>query len=212
MSGYMYPGRTEPLNIMQPSTLVVFGVFYSPIIISFCMLIASFVFQNFKGIIYLGFMLAMCVAREFLYKSAGGSEPIPTTPICNAINYSKHGNSSFTAFMLSFTFIYICFPMFLNDSVNWIIFGLFLSLLIADGGIRAFNNCITSISILMLNYVAGVLAGFGIIGLMVMGGSEKFLFFNEVQSNKVVCDRPKKQQFKCQVYKNGELVGSVMRN
>ena len=42
---------------------------------------------------------------------------------------------------------------------------------------------------------------------MSLGGSHKHLFFNETQSDKVVCSRPKKQQFKCQVYKNGKLVG-----
>jgi hypothetical protein len=47
------------------------------------------------------------------------------------------------------------------------------------------------------------------VGCMYAGGSGKFMFFNEVQSNKDVCNMPSKQTFKCQVYKNGELIGNV---
>jgi hypothetical protein len=56
------------------------------------------------------------------------------------------------------------------------------------------------------NMVAGLVLAMSIVGTMSANGGEKFLFFNEVQSNKVVCSRPTKQQFKCTVYKNGEIL------
>jgi hypothetical protein len=34
------------------------------------------------------------------------------------------------------------------------------------------------------------------------------LFINELNSNKEVCTVPSKQQFKCSLYRNGEIVGS----
>jgi hypothetical protein len=40
-------------------------------------------------------------------------------------------------------------------------------------------------------------------------GLGDYLIFNEVSSTKEVCTVPKKQTFKCSVYKNGELVGST---
>jgi hypothetical protein len=48
-----------------------------------------------------------------------------------------------------------------------------------------------------------------IVTLMYAGGSGKYLFFNEVSSNKEVCYQPSKQTFKCQMYKDGELVGQL---
>ena len=48
-----------------------------------------------------------------------------------------------------------------------------------------------------------------ILSFMYAGGSSKYLFFNEVSSNKEMCSQPNKQTFKCSVYKNGELIGSV---
>ena len=44
---------------------------------------------------------------------------------------------------------------------------------------------------------------------MYTDNSSKYLFLNETQSNKDVCSMPKKQTFKCSVYKNGELIGSL---
>jgi hypothetical protein len=34
------------------------------------------------------------------------------------------------------------------------------------------------------------------------------LFINELNSNKEVCSVPSKQQFRCSVYKDGQIVGS----
>ena len=53
-----------PLILFQPFNIVVFLSFYSPIILAISVLGMSFVFQNFKGFIYLGFLLGCCVVRE----------------------------------------------------------------------------------------------------------------------------------------------------
>ena len=41
-------------------------------------------------------------------------------------------------------------------------------------------------------------------------GHKDLLFYNEIISNNVICNRPAKQTFKCQVYKGGELVSSTV--
>ena len=48
-----------------------------------------------------------------------------------------------------------------------------------------------------------------IVTLMYVGGSGKYLFFNEVSSNKDICYQPTEQTFKCEVYRDGTLVGSL---
>jgi hypothetical protein len=59
---------------------------------------------------------------------------------------------------------------------------------------------------IILNMLGGIAIAASFIGLMHMGKSERFLFFNEVNSDKETCSRPSNQTFKCKVYKNGELV------
>jgi hypothetical protein len=62
---------------------------------------------------------------------------------------------------------------------------------------------------LFINILLGFVSSALIVTFMYAGGSSKYLFFNEVASNKTVCYKPDNQTFKCAVYKNGELVGNI---
>ena len=208
----MEPATGASIDILQPSNLLVFMVFYSPIIVCISILVFTFMIQSFKGFIYLGFMFAASILREFLYYAAGGKEPKPESPICSAIDFSGHGNNTYSSFMLSFTLMYLCFPMFMNSSMNWLLFGGLVAYLAADVAVRMISKCSTSVSMIFANIVGGLILGLGVVASMSAGGSAKYLMFNDVQSNKVVCSRPKKQQFKCAVYKNGELIRNKVIN
>ena len=198
-----------PLVMYQPMNLIVLLTFYSPIIIALGVLSMSFIFQNFKGFIYLGFLLSVSVAREFLLMISGATQKVSANRVCDMAQYSKYGNTGFSIFVISFTLFYICMPMFLNKDVNWWVFGGLLFYLLMDVGIRYMKQCITQVSDILLNLVTGAAVGLLIPGLLYVGGSSKYLFFNEISSTKEICSMPKKQNFKCAVYRNGELIGSA---
>ena len=111
-----------PLVMYQPMNLIVLLTFYSPIIIALGVLSMSFIFQNFKGFIYLGFLLSVSVAREFLLMISGATQKVSANRVCDMAQYSKYGNTGFSIFVITFTLFYICMPMFLNKDVNiwWI--------------------------------------------------------------------------------------------
>jgi hypothetical protein len=197
-----------PLLMYQPFNIVVLLTLYSPIIVTLGVLSMSFIFQNFKGFIYLGFLLAASVLREFLLMIFGAKQQVSANKICNSVEYSKYVNSGFSVFVLSFTVLYICLPMFLNNDVNYLIFGGLLTYLLIDIFIRYTKECITTYTDILLNVATGAFSGAIIPGMLYVGGSSKYLFFNEISSNKEICSMPKKQQFKCNVYKNGELIAS----
>ena len=202
-------GFDAPLVITQPMNLIVLLVFYSPVIVALGVLSMSFIFQNFKGFIYLGFLLGVSVLREFLLMIFGAKSEITTNRVCNMAQYSKYGNSGFSVFVLSFTVLYICLPMFLNGDVNYWVFGGLLTYLLVDIGMRYAKACITTYTDILLNVATGAFAGSAIPAMLYIGGSSKYLFFNEISSNKEICSMPKKQQFKCSIYKNGQLVTST---
>ena len=160
-------------------------------------------------------MLAMSVLREFMF-SVSGNKETPGLPgmgsanICDTISYSKNGNNTYSVFMMTFTTVYLCMPMFVNSSVNWLFLGTCIAWILIDIAIRKKAGCVTSVNAIFTNIVIGLVMAMTIVGTMTANGSEKFLFFNEVQSNKVVCSRPKKQQFKCAVYKNGEVLTNTV--
>ena len=198
-----------PLILFQPFNIIVFLSFFSPIIIAFSMLSMSFIFQNFKGFIFLGFLLGFTIIRTYIY-SLNGYDPIKDDhTICNSIQYTKYGNSAFSSFVFAFTMMYLFLPMFTNGGVNFWIVSSLLSYFFIDLFIKTYKKCIGSMSDLFLNILMGLASGATIVMLMYSGGSGNFLFYNETTTNNgQVCSMPSKQTFKCQVYKNGELVSS----
>jgi len=201
--------QETPLLFFQPFNILVFLCFYSPIIVTMGVLGMSFIFQNFKGFIYLAFLLACCAAREALYKFTGSIPSISNGTICTSIQYSKYGNPSFSAFVFAFTIMYISLPMFINGYVNfWIFSGLVFYFLI-DMLIKIYKGCIINKGDLAFNILLGIGLSAGFVSALIAGDSGRFLFFNEVSSTREMCSQPKEQTFKCSLYKNGELLSDI---
>lgn len=202
-------GRGTPLKIFQPFNLIVFISFYSPIILPIIMVWLTFVFQNFKGFIFLGFLICVCLLRYFIYMMSGSSPIQSDGTICTSVEYSKYGNATFSAFVFAFTIMYLSLPMFINSSVNYWVFSGLIIYFFLDLFVKWNKGCITKGAELFLNVLTGLVSSSIIVTLMYIGGSGKYLFFNETQSNKEVCSMPKNQTFKCNVFKNGELIGNL---
>ena len=165
----------------------------------------SFIFQNFKGLVYLGFLIGVCVLRVFFYWVSGSSNTTNNGDFCSNVKYSEYGNSTFSLFVFAFTITYLSIPMFINNSVN---FPTFLGLLVyflLDIFIKLYKKCIRSFSDMILNILCGAISA-GIIITLMSSTSSQYLFFNEISSSKEICSMPKKQTFKCAVYKNGTLI------
>lgn len=209
IKGGLSMNNNTPLLLFQPFNIVVFLSFYSPIILAVTMVLVSFMFQNVKGLIYLGFLIAACIIRTFVSVYTG-SKPISfDNTICTSVVFTRYNNSSFSVYVFAFTIMYIFLPMFVNGENNYWIFTFLLLYAFMDMTIKFNKRCITTISDISINLLSGLGIAALIVSLMFVGGSSKYLFFNEISSNKEVCTLPSKQTFKCSVYKNGELVGNA---
>jgi hypothetical protein len=189
--------------------IIVFLSFFSPIILATSITGMSFIFQNFKGLIYLGFLIGCCVVRSYVYNMSGANPIVNDNTICTSIQYSKYGNPTFSAFVFAFTIMYLSIPMFNNGSIN---FWVFISLIVyffMDILIKIYKNCVIKMSDLFLNVLLGAASAALIVTLMYTGGSGKYLFFNEVSSDKEMCYQPSKQNFKCLMYKDGTLISEL---
>ena len=198
-----------PLQLFQPFNIIVFLSFFSPIILATCITSLSFIFQNFKGLIYLGFLIGCCVVRNYVYMVSGGTPLVNDKTICTSIQYTKYGNPTFSAFVFSFTIMYLSLPMFSNGAPNFWVFISLVSYFFIDMFIKLYKKCVIQTGDLFLNVLLGLTSAALIVTLMYSGGSGKYLFFNEVSSNKDICYQPKEQTFRCQVFKDGTLVGNV---
>ena len=187
--------------------------FYSPLII----LSSIFIFSMFTATIskfgwYLLWFFTISCIRYFMYTA------IPTpdaSAICDTFIPLDY---TYSTYVLTFTMTYFVMPMLLIskqnniNAMNYGVLALFISYIALDLFIKHTLQCIPTIfsSLVIGNFLGGLLCG--VIAVMVMYGStlKDYLYINEVNSNKEVCSMPSKQQFKCSVYKNGELVGSSM--
>ncbi len=199
----------SPLQLFQPMNLAIFLAFFSPIILASGVSSMSFIFQNFKGLIYLGFLIGCCFVRSFVYMMSGSQPIVNDRTICTSIQYSKYGNATFSAFVFAFTIMYLSFPMFSNGYVNYWVFISLVAYFFMDMFIKIYKNCVIKMSELFLNVLLGAASAAMIVTLMYAGGSGQYLFFNEMSSDKEMCYQPSKQTFKCNLMKNGEIISEI---
>lgn len=201
--------QDSPLQLFQPMNIIVFLSFFSPIILATSITGMSFIFQNFKGLIYLGFLIGCCVVRGYVYMMSGANPIVNDRTICTSIQYSKYGNPTFSAFVFAFTIMYLSIPMFSNGSVNFWVFISLITYFFLDIFIKIYKNCVIKMGDLFLNVLLGATSASLIVTLMYVSGSGKYLFFNEVSSDKEMCYQPSKQTFKCQMFRNGQLISEL---
>jgi hypothetical protein len=199
----------SPLQLFQPMNIVVFFSFFSPIILATSITGMSFIFQNFKGLIYLGFLIGCCLVRSYVYMMSGANPIVNDKTICTSIQYSKYGNPTFSAFVFAFTIMYLSFPMFSNGSINFWVFISLITYFFMDIFIKIYKNCIIKTGDLFLNVLLGAASAALIVTMMYAGGSGKYLFFNEISSDKDVCYQPSKQTFRCKMFKDGKLISEI---
>ena len=181
---------------------------YSPIILPCILTSLSFVFQNFNGLVYLMFLIAVSLFRNWLASVTIGEGVAEGDVECfagNDMEYTKYENKGFSIFVLAFSFFYVCYPMFVINDINYSIMSALLVYLIMNIIRRA--NCMTSTH-MYSNVLGGSLLGIAIPALLHLGNGTNYLFFNEISSSKEMCNINNKKTFKCKVYKNGELVGT----
>jgi hypothetical protein len=201
--------QDSPLQLFQPMNIIVYFSFFSPVILATSITSLSFIFQNFKGLIYLGFLVGCCVVRSYVYMMSGADPIVNDRTICTSIQYSKYGNPTFSAFVFAFTIMYLSLPMFSNNYVNYWVFIFLIAYFFLDIFIKIHKKCVIQMGDLFLNVLLGLSSAALIVTLMYTGGSGKYLFFNEVSSDKEMCYQPSEQTFKCSLYNNGELVSEL---
>ena len=178
--------------------------FISPyILISFFLLLSLFN-SNSKGIMYvIGAMILAIIVKSF----ASLVPPISNIKACNFFGDIINDIPCYSTALYSYTFMYLFMAMYNSNIMNYGVVIIFLILGAADAAVRLNYNCTNGYGILY-----GLLVGGGIGTawyFLFSSSSPQFLYFDEYVSNKVACSVPKKQDFKCQLYKDGQLVDSI---
>jgi len=159
------------------------------------MVMTSIFNQDLKAFFWLACAL-VGVGTAHLIHDVGMKERTITTgtatfvqidPVQDWVN--RYKKLSLSSFFIIFTLMYLGAPMQKNNDWNYFVLLGFL--------------------ILFIGSVMGAIYGLLCYFLAQTIGGDSLVYFNVISSNNVYCSRPKKQQFKCYVYKNGQIISTV---
>jgi hypothetical protein len=192
------------------ATVFTFLSIISPYLLVLLLLLNSIINSNIKGLIYL-FGVIFLFFIVLLFQSSINVHSGEHTEVAHCKIFSSkmpyYSIPSFNSALFIFTFVYILIPMVVNNAMNLPFLCILLILFAIDSGIRSQNKCTTLIGILFGSVIGIVLAIMWY--LIIKNNAPSLLYYDDLISNKVACSRPTKQQFKCSVYKNGQLLQSV---
>ena len=184
----------------------------SPILLGFFLIMGSIFNQNIKGLIYLGGILISAII-SLLISNLIGKRPDQNRPTnCDLIQIPFINNlfvcPSFTSVFLGFTIAYLMLPMIYNNQINYILFVTLILLFFIDAISKYLKKCNDLLDI-TTGGLLGIILGSIQFALLHYSKLDSLLYFDDLVSNNVICERPRKQTFKCAVYKNGELVKNL---
>jgi len=167
--------------------------------------------QDLKGLVYLAGILIASAINLFLMNQLQSKHEPRAGEVCSLIDVPIFGNAydspAPSSLIIAFTAAYLVVPMIFNSQMNYLVMAFFLVIYGIDGFYKVSSQC-TKTSGVILGGLTGLFLGLGWFILFHSTGYDSLLFFNDFQSNNVMCSKPSKQTFKCSVYKNGQLISS----
>ncbi len=184
----------------------------APFLLPFILLMISAFNQDIKGLVYLAALIFTAIITIFLNKQF--TSTTSNNVICNVINfpYTSSGKNIpyFNSVAITFTFMYLLYPMIANGSYNVPILLFTLFIYASDLYIKYFiHNCVGPVEI-AFGTLIGLVCAFTWCSLFYYTENSSLIYFNNLSDGKTEkCSTPDKQTFKCAVYKNGQLIQNL---
>jgi len=217
-------GKGEIQNALLNTSMNIFNSlsFYSPIIICVSIVLFSmFTATMEKAFFFFIWIFIITFIRIIVFKGFKSSQdPVTEIPEICLTGLSElfiPKDVTYSTYILTFTMMYFITPMVMVsrqnniNALNYGVLAFFIAYIVLDLFIKNSYACIPSMfsSLVIGNVLSGLFLGGVIAGIIMYGSNFKgYLYINEINTNKEVCSMPSKQQFRCNVYRNGELVGS----
>lgn len=218
------PEKSELQNALFNNTMNIFQSlsFYSPIIICVSIVLFSmFTATMEKAFVFFVWIFIITFIRIIVFKglksNEGVSIALPEICLTGLSELFIPMDVTYSTYILTFTMMYFITPMVMIskqnkiNALNYGVLAFFIAYIVLDLFIKNSLSCIPGFfsSLVIGDILCGIFLGGVIAGVIMYGSNLKsYLYINEINSNKEVCSMPSKQQFRCNVYKNGEIVAS----
>jgi len=179
----------------------------APFLIAFLMVMVSIINSNIKGFIYLLGLIILFIF-VLLFQNTIRIPMDNTNKFCHMFSMTQYSVPSFNSALYLYTIFYVLMPMINMGIINFPLIIVFLLFYVSDSIIKYRNKC-ASVSGIVMGSILGLFFGISWFLLIKSTGQNGLLYYDDLVSNKIACTRPTKQHFKCQVYKNGELIQDI---
>ena len=206
-SGVQVPESTSTgshLPMFHTPNLIFFSLISPYVLLGFFLLLSLFN-TNIKGIVFLIGVIIMIFFSSFVSKNMRGHE----SSVCNVFGGIGFLGKALPLSLLvyGFTFMYLLFPMVQNRMMNYPVLFSLLLLISSDISIKLKLECVNMKGIFVALSIATVS---GIAWYILIQNIAPYLLYHvDYISDKQVCSMPSQQHFKCNVYKNGELISTM---
>lgn len=216
------PTTNEMQNALFNSTMNIFNTlsFYSPIIICVSIVVFSmFTVTMEKAFVLFMWIFVITFLRIIVFKGFSiSSSEIPPICLTGVSQLFIPKDVTYSIYILTFLMMYFITPMIMisvqkkTNVMNYGVLAFFVAYIVLDLFIKKSFACVPGVfsSIVIGDLLSGIFLGSLISGIIMYGTTLKgYLYINEMNSNKEVCSMPSKQQFKCRVFKDGTLIGTM---
>ena len=200
------------INFTLTNILSLFAAVYPLFIVFFLVIASLFNMSPLKGLTYLGGLVTSFILWIIIAKIINRPRDAGAAITCSLISLPglNYKWPSFSVILTFFTFAYLLAPMIeQNHHMNWSVITLLLIFSSINMIYQVLQKC-SDIPGILLGCVLGLVFGFGWFSIFWHSGNRNLLFYNELVSNSVTCSRPTNTTFKCSVYRNSELISSVV--
>ena len=218
------PQLNDLQNSLFTNTMSIFNSlsFYSPIIISVSILIFSIFTKTIeKSLFFFMWIFIITFIRIIIF---AGIKPesipeIPTICLTGLTEIWVPKDVTYSTYILCFALMYFIFPMTMIsaqnkiNAVNYGVLAFFIIYIALDLFIKLSLQCIPAFfsTTVITNILGGLTLGVCASMIMYNTNLKSYLYVNEFNSNKEICSMPSKQTYRCNVFKNGELVSSSVK-
>tara|TARA_Y100000741_G_scaffold308813_1_gene252020 strand:- start:550 stop:1143 length:594 start_codon:yes stop_codon:yes gene_type:complete len=174
----------------------------------------SYINKDIRGIFWLMGAIMSSIFTGLILGVVGRKREIGETCLKNGYKLLGFSSTALPLNILTFTQSYLIFPMMDIGSINYrIIFGLEILFIMASYDKLTIDEaanpyCKSRAGEIVISGLGGYLVGY-LWYRMLSSKYKSALYYNDFQSNNVVCSKPSKQKFKCKVYKGGQLITAL---
>lgn len=182
------------------------------LLIFFFTLSAIFTGSVIKGLLYMLGIVITTTINKLVQNTLKVEQDKESSPFCNILPFpftNQYDNQIYSSphlssCILGYTLSYIIYPMMLlkytvNPAAIISLFGLSVI-----NSISEYVNKCANLSSIFLGYLIGGIIGMFWYFIVLNGSNDKNLvYFSEIISNNIMCNKPSEQYFKCEYYKDG---------